>query len=80
MHHPKADMERMYLPRNEGGRGLIRLEMAYKTATIGLDTYLDTTNDPLLVIAKEHEKKKKNKNKEKVSISSQATIFNFQPP
>ena len=79
MHHPKADMERMYLPRNEGGRGLIRLETAYKTATIGLDTYLDTTNDPLLVIAKEHEKKKKN-NKEKVSISSQATIFNFQPP
>ena len=22
MHHPKADMDRMYLPRNEGGRGL----------------------------------------------------------
>ena len=27
------------------------LETAYKTATIGLDTYLDTKNDPLLVIA-----------------------------
>ena len=51
MHHPKADMDRMYLPRNEGGRGLIQLEMAYKTATMGLDTYLDTKNDPLLVIA-----------------------------
>ena len=51
MHHPKADMDRMYLPRNEVGRGLIQLEMAYKTATMGLDTYLDTKNDPLLVIA-----------------------------
>ena len=51
MHHPKADMDRMYLPRNEGGRGLIQLETAYKTATIGLDTYLDTKNDPILVIA-----------------------------
>ena len=77
MNHPKADMERMYLLRNEGGGGLIQLETAYKTATIGFDTYLDTKNDPLLLIAKEPEKKK---TKKKVSISSQATIFNFQPP
>ena len=63
MHHPKADMDRMYLLRNEDGGGLIQLQTAYKTATIGLDTYLDTKNDPLLVIAKEPEKKKKNKEK-----------------
>ena len=77
MNHPKADMDRMYLLRNEGGGGLIQLETAYKTVTIGFDTYLDTKNDPLLLIAKEPEKKKTKKN---VSISSQATIFNFQPP
>ena len=77
MNHPKADMDRMYLLRNEGGGGLIQLETAYKTVTIGFDTYLDTKNDPLLLIAKEPEKKK---TKKKVSISSQATIFNFQPP
>ena len=52
MHHPRADVDRMYLPRNKGGRGLIQLESAYKTATIGLDAYLNATkNDPLLVIA-----------------------------
>ena len=61
MHHPKADMDRMYLLRNEGGRGLIQLQTAYKTASIGLDTYLDTKNDPLLMIAKEPEKKNKEK-------------------
>ena len=47
MNHPKADMDRMYLLRNEGGGALIQLETAYKTATIGFDTYLDTKNDPL---------------------------------
>ena len=30
MHHPKSDWERFYLPRNEGVRGLIQLETAYK--------------------------------------------------
>ena len=50
-------MDRMYLPRNEGYRGLIQLETAHKTATIRLDTCFNTKNDPLLVIAKEHEKK-----------------------
>ena len=36
MLHPKADVEKLYLPRKDGGRGLIELE----TATIGLDYYL----------------------------------------
>ena len=34
MHHPKADVSRMYIPRKEGGRGMINLEMTYKTTTI----------------------------------------------
>ena len=53
----------MYLPRNEGYRGLIQLETAHKTATIRLDTCFNTKNDPLLVIAKEHEKNKTKQNK-----------------
>ena len=40
MLHPKADVERLYLPRKDGGRGLIELETAFKAATIGLDHYL----------------------------------------
>ena len=50
MHHPKSDVDRLYLPRNEGGRGLIQLKTAYKTTTIGLDTYLNTKNDSLTYI------------------------------
>ena len=51
--------------------GLIHREIAYKTATIGLDAYLNAAkNDALLVIAKEREKAKK-----KYSVASQATVF-----
>ena len=37
MLHPKADVERLYLPRRDAGRELIEVETTFKTATIGLD-------------------------------------------
>ena len=43
MRHPKSDVDRLYLPRTEGGRGLIQLEPSYKSTTIGLDKYLQKT-------------------------------------
>ena len=30
MHHPKADMDRLYVKRKGGGRGLVQIEAAYK--------------------------------------------------
>ena len=49
MHYPRPDVDRIYLPRNKGGRGLIQLDIAYKTATLGLDAYLNAAkNDSLL--------------------------------
>ena len=41
----KADVSRMYIPRKEGGRGITNLEMAYKTTTIGVNTYLQSSGD-----------------------------------
>ena len=55
MHHPKADVNRLYLPRTSGGRGLIQIETSYKLTTIGLHTYLNTNDDCLLMIARDHE-------------------------
>ena len=40
MLHPKADVERLYIPRKDGGRGLTEVETAFKTPTIGLGHYL----------------------------------------
>ena len=59
MHHPKADVNRMYLPRRIGGRGLTKLETAYKSTTIEMETYLRNADDALLQLVLQHETKKK---------------------
>ena len=61
MHHPKADVARLYIPRNKGGRGLMQLELCYKTSTIGLYHYLTKTKDWMLklTIQRQHESSKK---------------------
>ena len=41
----KAHVSRMYIPRKEGGRGMTNLEMAYKTTTIDLNRYLQSSGD-----------------------------------
>ena len=60
-HHPKADIDRLYLPRSEGSRGLVQLELTYKTTTIGVDlaAYLTSSNDRLLHLVQRHDKKEK---------------------
>ena len=50
MHHPKSDVDRLYLLRNEGGGGLIQLELSYKSTTIDLDKY-----DTLLHFVKDYD-------------------------
>ena len=59
MHHPKADVDRIYIPRNKGGRGLVRLELSYKTTTIGLKQYLESTKYWTLKLVHQHESRKK---------------------
>ena len=52
MRHPKSDGNRLYLPRKEGGRELVQLELSLKASIIGMDIYLNTTNDSMLKFAK----------------------------
>ena len=59
MHCPKPDVDRLYIPRKEGGRGLIQLELTYKTTTIKLEKYLDSSKDWMLQLVKQHENSKK---------------------
>ena len=35
----------MYIPSKEGGRRMTNFEMAYKTTTIGVNTYLQSSGD-----------------------------------
>ena len=48
----------MHVPRGEGGRGMINLENCLKTATIGLNSYLESSDDGMLYIVLQYEKKK----------------------
>ena len=42
IHHPKADIYRLYVKRKEGGRGLVQVEGAYKAEIINIAEYLNT--------------------------------------
>ena len=70
MSHPKADVDRIYISRNEGGCGLIQLECTYKITTIGLETHLKMKKDKLLRQVYHHEKSKK-----LYSVQKEATRF-----
>ena len=52
MHHPKSDVDRLYLPGTEGRKGLIQLELSYKSTTIGLDKYIQETQAPSYTLSK----------------------------
>ena len=54
MHHPKEDVNRLYLPMSNGGRGMIQLEIVYKTKTIAMSTYLSTNSGWMLKLVYQH--------------------------
>ncbi|XP_047501775.1 uncharacterized protein LOC125047544 [Penaeus chinensis] len=57
--HPKADKDRIYIPRSSGGRGLIELESAYKSAIVGLSEYIKRGDDKYTRLVKRHESEKR---------------------
>ena len=57
MHHPKADIDRLYVKRKEEGRGLVKIESAYKAEIINIAEHLNTNykEDQFVNIVKSHE-------------------------
>ena len=64
MHHPKADIDRLYVKRKEEGRGLVQVEAAYKAEIINTAEYLNTKykEDQFFNIVKVHESTQPNMN------------------
>jgi hypothetical protein len=58
VHHPKADIDRLYVKRKEGGRGLVQVEAVYKAE------YFNTNynEDQFVNIVKNNESKQPNMN------------------
>ena len=59
MYHPRADIERLYVKRKNGGR-LFQLELTYKITTAGLKKYLDTLTKWMPEFVNRREAKVKN--------------------
>ena len=50
--HPKSDVDRLYLPRKEGGRGLISIADCVKFAIRGLEVYVHGSEERLIQAAR----------------------------
>ena len=59
MHHLEVDVDRVYIPRHEGGRGMIQLELSCKTWTIGQHKYRTTLTDWMQQLVVAHDKTQK---------------------
>ena len=54
MLHPRADVQRLYLPRGQGGHGLKSFEDCVRLEEAGLADYVQPSTRPLTVaVAKE---------------------------
>ena len=49
--HPKSDADRLYIPRKEGGRGLISIEDCVELARRGLEVYVHGSEERLIQAA-----------------------------
>jgi len=64
MHHPKTDIDRLYIKSKEGGRGLVQIEAACKAEIINIAEYLNTNYKEVkfVNIVKSHESTQPNMN------------------
>ena len=54
-HHPKADTDRLYMPRKAGGRALIELQSAYNSTTADLCEYIKRGTDNYTSMIYDHQ-------------------------
>ena len=64
MHHSKADIDRLFVKRKEGRRGLLQMEVTYKAEISNISEYLNTkyTEDQSVNTVKSHESNQPNTN------------------
>ena len=53
-HHLNASPERLYLPRDQGGRGLMSCLLTWEREVVSLAAYLASIRDPIMVVVYKH--------------------------
>jgi iron-sulfur cluster repair protein YtfE (RIC family) len=51
-HHPKADVDRLYVSRKQERRGLVQLEAVHAVEITKLVEYVDRKEDPLIQVVR----------------------------
>ena len=46
--HPQAEVDRLYIPNNNGGRGIVSVEDCAEMETESLEKYVENSNERLL--------------------------------
>ena len=46
--HPKSNVDRVYIPRKEGGKGLMSIEDCVELAIKGLEVYIHGSEEKLI--------------------------------
>jgi hypothetical protein len=54
-HHPKAEVDRLNVPRKQGERGLMHLEEAYIVEITTVMECVDNNEDPIIQIVRTHQ-------------------------
>ena len=50
--HPRSDVDRLYISRKEGGRGLISIEDCVELSIRGLEVYVHGSEERLMQVAR----------------------------
>ena len=58
VHHSAADVDRLYAPCSDGGRGLQQIELTYQSCIVRLNCYLAHSSDPFIQMIREYDFKK----------------------
>ena len=53
-HHPQGDVDRLYVSRQKGGRGLHSIEEVVKREENALTTFVEQSKDPEIISLKDH--------------------------
>ena len=53
VHHPSADVDRLYAPCSDGGRGLQQIALTYQSCIVRLNCYLADSSDPFIQMIRE---------------------------
>ena len=53
VHHPAADVDRLYAPCSDGGRGLQQIESTFQSCIVRLNCYLADSSDPFMQMIRE---------------------------